>query len=273
MNILNKNSNDSFIKQNQYIFNKYKILKNIGLGASGKVYSVINIKNKKKFAMKTEKIISQKKSQLKSEAFYLQLLKGFGFPKLISLGHNKNYNILIETLLGKSLHSIYIQNGKKCSIKDISNIAIQILERLHWIHLKGIIYRDVKPENFMTEIKDPNLIYVIDFGLCKRYKDLKTGKHIKFKNTGQFNGTLKFASANVVMGHESSRRDDLISLGYMLIFLLKLELPWGSLFKDLSESEFYEVVKVKKTNNNGKLLKNLPKELVEYINLFNFKYF
>ena len=266
MNILNKNSNDPFINQNQYIFNKYKVLKNIGLGSSGKVYSVINIKDKNKYAMKTERIIPNKKSRLKSEAFYLQLLQGFGFPKLISLGHNKIYNILIETLLGKSLYSIYIKNDRKCSIKDMAYIAIQILERLHWIHSKGIIYRDVKPENFMTEIKDPNLLYVIDFGLCKLYKDSKTGKHIKFKNTGKFNGTLKFASANVVMGHESSRRDDLISLGYMLIFLLKLELPWGSFFKDLSESEFYEVVNIKKTNNNGKLLKNLPKELVEYIN-------
>ena len=154
MNILNKNSNDPFINQNQYIFNKYKVLKNIGLGSSGKVYSVINIKDKNKYAMKTERIIPNKKSRLKSEAFYLQLLQGFGFPKLISLGHNKIYNILIETLLRKSLYSIYIKNDRKCSIKDMAYIAIQILERLHWIHSKGIIHRDVKPENFMTELKD-----------------------------------------------------------------------------------------------------------------------
>ena len=263
---MNNNTSKYFQLENQYIFKKYITIKKIGQGLLGDIYSVMRIQDRKLFAMKTEQIIKNKKSRLGSEALYLHELQGFGFPKLISYGHIKKYNILIETLLGKSLYDLYVKKNIKCNIKDLSYIAIQILERLQWIHMKGIVYRDVKPENFCIGIKDPNMIYIIDFGLCQKYICKKTGKHIKMIETGMFNGTLKFASSNAVMGTVSSRRDDLISLGYMLIFLYKLELPWGSKFQELTESKYLEIVMLKKTNDNGNLVKNIPKELEEYIN-------
>jgi serine/threonine protein kinase len=144
-------------------------------------------------------------------------------------------------------------------------IGIQILERLEWIHSKDIVYRDVKPENFLIGINDPNVIYIVDFGLCKKFRSSKTGKHLLPKLTGRFNGTLKYASPNVVRGKESSRRDDLISLGYMLIHLYKRELPWEYNFCNITKFQYLELVFVKETNAFGELFKGMPKEFEEYI--------
>ena len=189
------------MKENKVIFKKYKPLKIIGDGTLGKIYSTIRLEDKSVFAMKTEKIKASRK-MLEAEAYFLILLQGFGIPKLITFGHTKNYNILIETLLDKTLHDIFIKSKKLCDIKNMCLIAIQLIERLEFIHSKNIVYRDVKPENFMIGIKDPNVIYIVDFGLCKKYRSSKTGKHILPHDTKIFNGTLRYSSANIIKGKE-----------------------------------------------------------------------
>ena len=256
--------NDSFLKENKVIFKKYKPLKIIGKGAFGKIYSTIRLKDKNIFAMKTERKNTLKKI-LETEAYFLFLLQGFGIPKLITFGHTKNYNILIETLLDKSLHDIFIKTRKPCDLKNLCLIAIQLLERLEYIHSKNIIYCDVKPENFMIGIKDPNVIYIVDFGLCKKYRSSKTGRHLLPRTTKKLSGTLRYSSVNVIKGKESSRRDDLISLGYVLIFLYKRDLPWTSDYESLNERTYFELVMTKLTNAGGDLFKNIPKELADYV--------
>ena len=256
---------DNFIEENKCIFKKYKPIKKIGIGSFGNIYKIVRLKDKSEFAMKIEKIDAKQKT-LEREAYYLFTLQGgFGIPKLISYGHTKHYNILIETLLNKSLFDLFINKNNKFRLTDCCFIGIQILEILEWIHSKDIVYRDVKPENFLIGIKDPNAIYVVDFGLCKKYRSSKTGKHLLPKLTGKFSGTLIYASSNALKGKESSRRDDLISLGYMLIYLLKRDIPWNSSFKDLNKEKYYNLIYLKETNSNGELFKNLPDELIDYI--------
>ena len=255
--------NDSFLKENKLIFKKYKPIKKLDYGSFGNIYSVIRLEDKNVFAMKTEKKY-QKDEYLESEAYYLFTLQGgFGIPKLITYGQTKNYKILIETLLDKSLYTIFISKEKKCSIIDASLIGIQILERLKWIHSKNIVYKDVKPENFLIGIKDPNVIYVVDFGLCKKYRSSKTGKHLLPKFTGKFTGTAVYASTNALVGKETSRRDDLISLGYMLIVLLKRTLPLNISFKNYNKEKFFDMMNLKKTGE--KLYKGIPKEIGEFM--------
>ena len=200
--------NDSFLNENKIIFKKYKPIKLVGVGSFGKIYSAIRLSDKNVFALKTEKVEKRNSLNkiLETEAYYLFTLQGFGIPKLISYGHTKNFNILIETLLGKSLFELFIKSQKPCNLTNICLIAIQLIERLKFIHSKDIIYRDVKPENFLIGIKDPNVIYIVDFGLCKKYRSSKTGKHLLPKTTNKFEGTLKYASSNVVKGKETSRR-------------------------------------------------------------------
>ena len=260
LNILRKNKS----KEN-LIFHKYKILQEIGIGAFGQVYSVQNIFSKKTFAMKTELLTSQIK-YLKTEADYLVLLQGYGIPKIIAYGHNNTHNILIEELLGESLDYIFIKKNINCTISDICMIGLQLLDRLKWIHSKNIIYRDIKPCNILIGKKDPNVIYLIDFGLCKKYRSSKTEKHIMPKITKFFNGTMNFASYNALKGKEQSRRDDLISLGYVLIFLFKKKLPWNLDVHNFNNDKYNELIKIKKTNANGNLFIDIPEELKQYIN-------
>ena len=137
---------------------------------------------------------------MKSEAFNLITLQGFGIPKYITFGHTKKYNILIEELLDKSLHDIFFQKKIICNLIDICLIGIQLLDRLEWIHSKDIIYGDIKPENFLLGLKNPNIIYVVDFGFCKKYRSSKTGKHILPKINRTFSGTVRYASLNVLKG-------------------------------------------------------------------------
>ena len=262
MNLLNNESNYFFPKEN-IIFKKYKTLNLIGKGCFGKVYSALNIVTKEEFAMKIESLKLEEKI-LESEAYYLLFLQGFGIPKFITFGHTKTHNILIEELLDKSLNDIYIKTNRKCSLTEACLIAIQLIERLEWIHSKNIIYRDIKPENFLLGKKDPNIIYIIDFGLCKKYRSSKTGKHLLPKRTGRFNGTMKYASVNALLGKEQSRRDDLISLGYMIIFFIKKKLPWRYNAKEYNNNEYIKLIQDKQMSGNGKLFEGLPDEFREY---------
>ena len=256
---------DSFLEENNIIFKKYKPIKVIGIGAFSKIYSAIRISDKAVFAIKTEKK-SAFKNHLKNEAYNLLTLRdGIGIPKLISYGNNKKYEILIETLLDKSLKDIFIEQKKPCNLIDLCLIAIQSIERLEFIHYKNLIYRDVKPENIMIGLKDPNIIYIIDFGLCQKYRSSKTGKHIQFKETKKFNGTLIYASSYVLQGKESSRRDDLISLAYTLIFLYKRNLPWESNWDKLNKIKLLHIINSKETFDFGQLLVNLPKEMIDFL--------
>ena len=257
------NLNDSFLKENKLIFKKYKPIKKLDYGSFGNIYSVMRLKDKSVFAMKTEKKYI-KEEYLESEAYYLFTLQGgFGIPKLITFGQTKYYKILIETLLDKSLYNIFISQEKNCNIVDACLIGIQILERLEFIHSKNIVYKDVKPENFLIGIKDPNVIYVVDFGLCKKYRSSKTGKHLLPKLTGKFTGTVVYASTNALIGKETSRRDDLISLGYMLIVLLKRNLPLNISFRNFNKEKFFNMLNLKKTGD--KIYQGIPKEIGEFV--------
>ena len=265
-NLKNKEENwDAlFLKENNIIFKKYKPIKLIGKGAFSNIFSTIRLEDKSVFAMKVEKKSTLRK-MLEIEAYHLYILQGFGIPKLITFGYNKNYEILIETLLGKSLYEIFIKTKKPCDLINACLIAIQLIERLEFIHSKNLIYRDVKPENFMTGIKDPNVLYITDFGLCKKYRSSKTGKHIQQRDTKKFSGTLKYSSADIVKGKEASRKDDLISLGYAIIYLYKRDLPWNSNFHSLNKKTYLELVKSKESNHNGEIFKNIPEEIENFV--------
>ncbi len=147
-------------------------------------------------------------------------MQGFGIPKFITYGKNKNYNILIEELLGPPLLILWNSenNTKEHRLKAICMLALQILDRLEFIHSKNVIHRDIKPNNFLIGRKNPEIIYLIDFGFAHKFKSSRTGKHIKFGRLSYFIGSEKFCSINANNYYQQSRRDDLESLGYMLIF-------------------------------------------------------
>ena len=180
---------------NKIFFKKYQILKKIGCGSFGSVYLGKNITTEQLYAVKFEPK-NQQDLILERESYLLYYLRGFGIPQIITYGHNSKYNILVQTLLGKSINRIFQKNDFKLSLKDCCMIGIQLLDRLEYIHSKYIIHRDVKPDNFLIGNPDSNIIYIIDFGLAKKFMSSRTGKHAKFSINKKWSGTSRFASAN-----------------------------------------------------------------------------
>ena len=248
------------------IFGKYKLIKIIGSGSFGYVYEGINIIDNKGVAVKVEKK-DNKLNLLEKESFYLYNLKGIGIPEVISFGYSGKYNILVQALLGESLGRIFYKNNNYFSLKDICMFSIQILHRIEYVHSKYIIHRDIKPENFLIGEPDQYLIYIIDFGLSKKYKSSRTNKHIQFQLTKKFTGTARYASINAVRGAEQSRRDDLEAIGYMLLFFFNGgKLPWQGISCKAKAEKYIKIYNMKKNLNFEKFCKNMPKEIIIYMN-------
>ena len=250
-------------------FNRYKTKKFISKTLCCKLYEGINIKNNELVAMKFEKR-KGKFNVLESEAYFLMNLKGFGIPKIKTYGIVGEYNLLIEELLGPSIMSLWKlgkKTNEKRSLKDICMISLQGLDRLEYIHSKDIIHRDIKPHNFLIGLKNPNVIYLIDFGFSRKYRSSRTGRHIQFKNLKKACGSMRYLSINGNMGLELSRRDDLESFGYMLIYISKDNLPWISAEKlKLEKGQIIqEIYKLKRFYTPEKLCTDLPEEFREYI--------
>ena len=260
----NEDEDSNFVKKYPLIFKKYKPIKKLAKGAFSVLYYGINTHTKEKIAIKIEKRKTINK-YLESECFILFSLKGLGIPKVLSFGHNKEYDILIMPLLGKSLQNLYISKNMNFEFKDICLMGIQIIERIQWVHSQKIIHRDIKPDNFLIGLNDPNVIYLIDFGLSKKYRSSQTGKHIKFTEVKKFTGTIRYASVNSLRLRQQSRRDDLESIGYMLIYFIKGSLPWMGIKVTNKKEQYLKLSQIKKNIKPEKLCENLPVELLDYV--------
>ena len=261
--------NEIPLKKNKLLFKKFLVIKPIGKGSYSIVYQAKNILTNDFVAIKAEKRTIPSLELLESEAFILYSIRGFGIPELLSYGKTKTHNILVMPLLGKSLLDIFIFSKKYDSLNDISSAAIQILDRIEWVHSNNYIYRDIKPENFLFGKKDKDVLYLIDFGFSKKYKSSKSGKHVPPKNTGRFIGSLRYASIYAISGKEQSRRDDIISIGYMIIYLMKKGLPWKGIKSNNYKECLSKVYEMKKNMKLEDLCKDLPKEILDYMKYAN----
>ena len=251
------NIDKDFIEENPIIFKRFKLISKLAEGDFTNVYLGSNILTKESIAIKVESNISRYLF-LESEAFYLFQIRGIGIPDVLSFGRKKYYNILVEPYLGKSLFEIFKENGK-LNLGDICIIAKQLIDRIQWVHSKGFIHRDIKLDNCLTGRINENIIYLIDFYLSKKYRSSKTGKHIKYGYTRKFIGTTLFSSINALKGFETSRRDDLESIAYMIIYLMKGKLPWEN------EIEINEIYRIKRYIKMEDLCKNIPKGIMDFI--------
>ena len=249
------------------IFGKYRIIKEEGNGLFSTVYSAKNITNQEIVALKIQektKIFGD----LEKEAYCLFQLKGIGIPKVITYGHSGKYKILAQELLGKSLGQLFKENikrPKEIRLKDMIMAGIQIIERIQFIHTNYIIHLDIKPANFLVGKKDKSLIYIIDFGFARKYRSSRTGKHVKFSKNSYFSGNLKYSSINTMKGVIPSRRDDLESIGYMLIYLFKQKLPWDKVIYKNKKDLAQKIYEIKSLIPIKMLCEDLPKEMMEYM--------
>jgi serine/threonine protein kinase len=209
---------------NNIINNKYKLHEKIGEGSFGSIYKAENIRTREKVAIKVEPI-KEDINLLKNETkIYQYLSNTYGIPKVKWYGKdNQNYYMVLN-LLGKSLEDIKCEK-QSFSLKLTLQIGIKLLNLIKEIHNKGLIHRDIKPDNFLLGIN--NSLYLIDFGLCKTYT--QDGIHIAMKKNNCLIGSVTYASLNAHEFIELTRRDDLESLGYMLLYFYKGNLPWREL--------------------------------------------
>jgi len=250
--------------KNKIVFQKYKIGKMLGKGSFGFVLQGTNIKTKELVAIKLEDRKAESKL-LKIEACLLYLLKGFGIPKIISFGKWNNYHVMIQEILGLNL--MQMKNIiNHFTLKDLAMLGIQIMDRIEFIHSKHVVHRDIKPENFTTGYEDISTIYLIDFGISRKYRSSRTLKHVKFSLTGRMFGTIRYASYNASRGVEQSRRDDLESIGHMLIYIFTGKLPWkGMSLKDKQRKKKYlEMLLLKKYTPPEMICKGMPAEFLDY---------
>jgi serine/threonine protein kinase len=190
-------------------------------------------------------------------------LKGEGIPKVYCYGNNKTFNILVIELLGKSLEDQFNICGRKFSLKTVTILGIEILKRIKWVHEKNHIHRDIKPDNFMMG-KDDNEhnLYIIDFGLAKKYRSSTKKGHIPYRENKNITGTARYCSINTHKGCEQSRRDDLESIGYVLMYFLRGSLPWQGLKCKADEDHYQKIFEKKKSTSIDELCKGFPSKWI-----------
>ncbi len=246
----------------------YSIVSEIGKGSFGMIYKVFPTNNPSKiFAAKIAKLSSDDidHSDLEKEAQILYSLSTEeGFSKIEDFHKESDKEVLVMSLLGPNLKTLQRCCGGKFSLKTISLLALQILRRIEVFHSKGLLHRDLKPENFVMGSKqNQETVYLIDFGLSESFLDSQ-GKHVNFDTNQIFAGTLYFVSPLGHLGVTTARRDDLISIGYMLVHFFKGALPWAHL-----QGDRHEVIKkmfqIKSTIKNDNLCSGLPQEFSEYM--------
>ncbi|KAJ6482164.1 kinase-like domain-containing protein [Mycena vitilis] len=211
--------------------NKYRLEEEIAVGGCGQVFLGVHNVAGKEVAIKLEPAIA-KHSPLKQESkIYKTLMGGTGVPWVMWSGRQGDYNVMVIDLLGPSLEDLFKMCNRHFSLKTVLLLADQLISRIEFIHTHGLVHRDVKPANFvMGTGKAASMVNVIDFGLAKKFRDSRTLLHIPYKQDDFHGvGTSLFAAISTHLGVESSRRDDLESLAYMLIYFLRGTLPWRKL--------------------------------------------
>ncbi|KVH79763.1 Protein kinase, ATP binding site-containing protein [Cynara cardunculus var. scolymus] len=282
---------------------KFKLGRKIGSGSFGELYLGVNVQSGEEVAVKLESV-KTKHPQLHYEAkLYMLLQGGTGVPHLKWIGVEGEYNAMVIDLLGPSLEDLFNYCNRKFTLKTVLMLADQLINRVEYMHSRGFLHRDIKPDNFLmglgrkanqASIDEPDSgipihssgsissfvlysfhvknaaaylpvqVYIIDYGLAKKYRDLQTHKHIPYRENKNLTGTARYASVNTHLGVEQSRRDDLESLGYVLMYFLRGSLPWQGLKAGTKKQKYDKISEKKRLTPIEVLCKSYPTEFISY---------
>ena len=256
----NKSDRDPII--GKIFFSKYKAIKKLGEGSFGKVYKAEY--NGDYYAIKMENK-SKEQGLLELEATIMSYLKGPNIPFIKSYGYSGDFNVLVMQLLDKSLEDL-INKYNTFSIKTVAILGYQMVNILQYIHDRHIIHRDIKPDNFVMGAQEDNAkLYILDFGLAKKYRSSRTLVQYPYVKKKKLTGTARYASIHALEAYEQSRRDDLESVGYVLMYFLRGNLPWQGLKVRSKEDRYKKILEKKKETSSQDLCKDFPHEFFEYV--------
>jgi len=258
-----------------YLFNRYEIISKLGLGSFGSVYKGIDKLSNKQVAIKIEGKKVGNHSQLKLEVKIYKLLKDafisdrIRWPQIYHIGSDKSgNNIMVMDLLGPNLDVMLRKTpNKHFSPSAIAYMAVKMINLIEKFHLSGFVHRDLKPQNFVIESCEEYFprypeIYLIDYGLAKSYVEPDQTTHCPFTQNRRLNGTVRYSSINTHLGVEQSRRDDMQSLGYILVYLLLGKLPWQNLLTKDKKAGYHRIMTIKMSTPIEKLVENVqPPEM------------
>ncbi|CAJ2502555.1 Uu.00g099490.m01.CDS01 [Anthostomella pinea] len=246
----------------------YRVGKKIGEGSFGVIFEGTNLLNNQQVAIKFEPRKSDA-PQLRDEYRTYKILVGCpGIPNVYYFGQEGLHNILVIDLLGPSLEDLFDHCNRRFSIKTVVMVAKQMLSRVQTIHEKNLIYRDIKPDNFLIGrpgTKAANVIHVVDFGMAKQYRDPKTKQHIPYRERKSLSGTARYMSINTHLGREQSRRDDLEALGHVFMYFLRGGLPWQGLKAATNKQKYEKIGEKKQTTPIKELCLGFPDEFNKYL--------
>ncbi|KAI5961596.1 YCK2 [Candida pseudojiufengensis] len=258
----NNNSNSSVVGLH------YKIGKKIGEGSFGVIFEGTNIINGVPVAIKFEPRKTEA-PQLRDEYRTYKHLQGCpGIPNAYYFGQEGLHNILVIDLLGPSLEDLFDWCGRRFSVKTVVQVAVEMLSLVEEVHRHDLIYRDIKPDNFLIGrqgLSDENNVHLIDFGMAKQYRDPRTKQHIPYREKKSLSGTARYMSINTHLGREQSRRDDLEALGHVFFYFLRGQLPWQGLKAPTNKQKYEKIGDKKRTTPAVTLCDGLPNQFAEYL--------